>query len=229
MRMLARGAGGLVWVGALLTVALAGPGEAALAPPPLEPSGWAAWAAGRTGVDAVFGLARLGVLALAWYLLVVTGLGVLARLPRARPLARAAHVVTLPAVRRALDCVLGASLAAGVLTGPAGTAPALAGAHDIQSSATSWDQDLPGLPFESPAHLPTAGEVVPTTWTVAAGEHFWSIAEAVVGRRTDRTPTTSEVARYWAELIEVNRPLLPDPSNPDLLYPGIALRLPDPA
>lgn len=64
-----------------------------------------------------------------------------------------------------------------------------------------------------------------STWTVTSGDHFWSIAEAVVGgSRVD--PTVREVRRYWQELIRVNRDRLVDPSNPDYILPGQQFRLP---
>ena len=53
---------------------------------------------------------------------------------------------------------------------------------------------------------------------VQPGDSFWSIAAEETGGH--------DVAGYWLELIEVNRAVLVDPSNVDLLYPGQVLRLP---
>jgi hypothetical protein len=36
------------------------------------------------------------------------------------------------------------------------------------------------------------------------------------------------VARYWLRLIEANRSHLPDPADPNLLFPGDVLVLPPP-
>ena len=64
-------------------------------------------------------------------------------------------------------------------------------------------------------------------WTVAPGDHFWSIADRVV---TARHPdaTEQEIARYWLALIDTNRGRLDDPSNPDLLRVGLVLDVPEP-
>lgn len=62
------------------------------------------------------------------------------------------------------------------------------------------------------------------TWTVGPGDDFWSIAEAVVARRSDR-PVPS-VGRYWAALLNANRDRLPVPGDPNLLFPGDRILLP---
>jgi nucleoid-associated protein YgaU len=64
------------------------------------------------------------------------------------------------------------------------------------------------------------------TWTVQPGEHFWSIAEARVAGAIGRDPTDGETAGYWAALVAANRPLLPDPADPDLIFSGQVLVLP---
>lgn len=61
---------------------------------------------------------------------------------------------------------------------------------------------------------------------VQPGEHLWSIAANHLGAVRGHTPTAAEIAPYWHRVIEHNRHALPDPANPDLLYPGIELQLP---
>jgi len=63
-------------------------------------------------------------------------------------------------------------------------------------------------------------------WTVAPGDHLWSIAEQITASALDRHPTEAEVSRYWLQLIEVNKANLIDPTNPDLIRPGQTLMLP---
>jgi len=63
-------------------------------------------------------------------------------------------------------------------------------------------------------------------WIVEPGDHLWSISEQLVAANTDRPASDAEVGRYWLRLIETNRSSLPDPTNPDLIYPGMRLRLP---
>ena len=72
-----------------------------------------------------------------------------------------------------------------------------------------------------------AGHSTMRQWTVAPGDHFWSIADRVV---TARHPdaTEQEIARYWLTLIDTNRGRLDDPSNPDLLRVGLVLDVPEP-
>jgi nucleoid-associated protein YgaU len=82
---------------------------------------------------------------------------------------------------------------------------------------------------------PTVDALVPplvieraaTIHVVQPGEHFWSIAEQVVGDRAAVDPSATEsVDRYWRRLVDANRDRLADPDQPDLLYPGQELVLP---
>lgn len=63
------------------------------------------------------------------------------------------------------------------------------------------------------------------SWTVQPGDHLWAIAEATV-RQIRPAAGREEVASYWLRLVERNRPRLPDPANPDLILPGMQVRLP---
>jgi hypothetical protein len=63
-------------------------------------------------------------------------------------------------------------------------------------------------------------------YIVASGDNLWSIAAAHLTTERGARPTAAEVTPYWRALIEANRDALPDPDNPDLLFPGIELRLP---
>jgi hypothetical protein len=90
-------------------------GGGALAPPPLDPAGWAGWAAARDPVLAAVALLRLVVLALLWYLVGATAVGVLARLARSVRLVRVADALTIPAVRRVVRSGLGVTLAVGMV------------------------------------------------------------------------------------------------------------------
>lgn len=82
-------------------------------------------------------------------------------------------------------------------------------------------REVPPLgPSERPHPAP------PATWTVHAGDDFWSIAENVVSRRSPTSVSGREVATYWSRLIAANRGRLPEPGDPDLLFPGDTLVLP---
>jgi len=82
-------------------------------------------------------------------------------------------------------------------------------------------------PPTAPPTPPALGPV-PGSWTVRSGDHFWAVAEQVLSRAWGRPPTDAEVARYWRTLVETNRSRLPDPANPDLLFPGHSLTVPPP-
>jgi nucleoid-associated protein YgaU len=62
--------------------------------------------------------------------------------------------------------------------------------------------------------------------TVAVEDSFWSIAEQLVRIQLGRTPADDEVLEPWLALIDANRDRLDDPDNPDLLHPGLVLRIP---
>lgn len=63
-------------------------------------------------------------------------------------------------------------------------------------------------------------------WTVRPGDHLWRIAHDTTSARLGRPATEAEVAPYWKQLIETNRPRLVDPNNPDLIFPGQVFVLP---
>jgi nucleoid-associated protein YgaU len=115
----------VAWLGSLVTgvVLFHALGSGPLEPPPLtDPSSWGAWAEAREPVTAVIAVLRLVVLALAWYLVGVTTIGLVARLVRAARLVRLVDALTVPAVRRLLQGALGLSLATAMVgaAAPAG-------------------------------------------------------------------------------------------------------------
>jgi hypothetical protein len=67
----------------------------------------------------------------------------------------------------------------------------------------------------------------PTSWTVASGDSFWSIAAETLAQAGE-APTDRRVIGYWRRVVEANRGRLVDLGNPDLLVPGQELVLPDP-
>ncbi len=68
---------------------------------------------------------------------------------------------------------------------------------------------------------------VDRSWTVAPGDSFWAIADEHLQDSWGREVAESEVASYWKSLIEANTNRLVEPGNPDLLYPGQVLTLPE--
>jgi hypothetical protein len=86
-------------------------GHGTLAGPPLTtPSAWPAWLDGRDPLVAAMAILRLGMLAVCWYLAVLTAVAAAARaVAGARGLAVAARAAPVP-VRRILHAALGAGV-----------------------------------------------------------------------------------------------------------------------
>lgn len=87
-----------------------------------------------------------------------------------------------------------------------------------------WDLHLPEgavLPLSYEAEVAAADEV-----EVEPGDHFWSIAEDAMTDAWGRVPSDSELAPYWADVVELNTDRLLPPGDPDLIYPGQVFDLP---
>ena len=61
---------------------------------------------------------------------------------------------------------------------------------------------------------------------VERGDNLWDLAEEHLEDSIDRQATDNEIAPYWLDVIEENRPRLVDPANPSLIYPGQTVHLP---
>jgi hypothetical protein len=218
-------------------------GNGALAGPDLRsPSTWATWAQDSTPADAVMSVLRIVVLALAAYLLVVTLLAVAFRLGDAGREVSVLDVVTLPFVRSIVQAGIGVGLVGATVAGVAAqpmprSAPTSADAAIVaaEPAPTIAAIDAPApVPSTVEAAAPAADVAVHArpeppaarTWTVAPGDHLWSIAERTVADALGRPPAEAEVVAYWQSLLDVNRASLADPENPDLLFSGQVLTLP---
>lgn len=62
--------------------------------------------------------------------------------------------------------------------------------------------------------------------TVVEGDHLWKIASDHLEHRFGASSKPETVARYWRAVIELNRDGLRS-GDPDLIYPGEVIRLPD--
>ncbi|HSK25028.1 MAG TPA: LysM domain-containing protein [Egicoccus sp.] len=208
--------------------------------PPWQPDAFLGWLGATDPLLATMSLLRLLVLALSWYLVGVTAVGVVARLAGAVRLVRLADALTVPALRRLLQSALGVGLATAMV---AAATPARAQPLPLQlldgvavETADTAASDAPER-LPSPSHgvpVPVVADTVgdvdasppPGQHIVVAGESFWRIAADHVAQASDRPAADAEVAMYWRRLIEQNRSRLADPGNPDLLYPGQRLDLP---
>lgn len=216
----------VAWTGVLVaTVALVGP-----APRLDRPAGTGGWL-DDGGVGATVAVLRLAVLALAWYLLAATVLAVGARLARVPRLLAATDLVTIPAVRRLAEGAVGVSLAAAVLTADVGGLPARPAVAAVAESGPVTDPPVMRRAADGPAvpHMRRLPDAAPAaTWTVRPGDHLWRVAEEVLTAAWGRPPTDREITPYWRDVVEANRPRLPDPRNPDLIWPSMELTVPPP-
>ncbi|HVM10174.1 MAG TPA: hypothetical protein VM345_17040 [Acidimicrobiales bacterium] len=197
------------------------------------------WASVVDPAAAVAGVLRLGVHAMAVYLLVTTLASIVAhRLAarRGRPATTLDRFVA-PPLRRLVRVACGVTLTVGVasLTRPAPAASPPATVAPLPSTSTT----LP-LPPPLPVEGSTAGsadtdgisgsddttgvddgaEPAAEEWLVEPGDHLWAIAEATLADRWGREPTDREVDPYWRHLVEANRDRLVVANDPDLLIPG---------
>jgi hypothetical protein len=282
----------IAWLGGLIvgTALFHALGSGPLAAPPLDPAGWSAWLAERDALIAAVAVLRLVVLALSWYLVGATTIGIAARLARAARLVRVADTLTVPFVRRLLQATLGLSLATSMVVSampsgslqvpveessvslsamPPGSSDALpsrVAASEAELRAVTADQEE-GVTLE---RLPPSGRPLPLElverareraraadgavsaeaegeaesvpdlardadgsidrgvdeYVVTPGDSLWSIAEATLVA-DEREPDDEAVATYWRAVVEANRDALTDPENPDLIFPGQVVRLPE--
>jgi hypothetical protein len=67
----------------------------------------------------------------------------------------------------------------------------------------------------------------PGTLVVQPGQSLWSIAAGEVQQRLEAPPPGGPVGQYWAQLVAANHSRLPVPGDPDLIYPGTVIALPE--
>lgn len=189
-------------------------------------------------------------LGLAWYLLVVISLQVIASAAGYR--SRALDAITPLLVKQAIGLSLAITSVVPVWSLPAG-ADSGESPPVTMVRVSSVETDAPGTTTPTTTRPPVSqtpdttdadGMVMTrlgpvddqqattpettraTRWTVTEGEHFWQIAADVLEERLDRSANEAEIDSYWRLLIERNRHRLVDPANPDLLLPGQVLDLP---
>jgi len=101
---------------------------------------------------------------------------------------------------------------------------------EADTSPASAPQPGPGASSDAEASFETAETAAGTEETHrVAGEHFWHIAEHTLAAREGPDPDEDAVRAYMNRLVAANRDRLADPQNPDLLFPGQVVALPDAA
>ncbi|MGH8884814.1 MAG: hypothetical protein ACRDYX_06510 [Egibacteraceae bacterium] len=83
-------------------------------------------------------------------------------------------------------------------------------------------------PAVSAAERPAPAPQERGTYVVRHGDHLWGIAEETLEKAWGYPPTDEQIVPYWQQLIEINRAVLVDPGNPDLILPGQTFTVPPP-
>jgi hypothetical protein len=224
----------------LLLIALAwlhalGDGDLS-APPWSEPASLGDWVEARGAAVTAFALLRQAALLICCYLLATALLGWTVRTFGMIATQRVLDRITVPALHHVLGTAVGAGLTSMVALGGTAAAttppprPGVAVIHRLDPPPTTVapsPREAPSAPAgtASMRRLDTterAGE----TWTVEPGDSFWLVASSHLAELRGEEPSDREVTRYWLDLIEANRSTLPDPLNPDLLFPSAVLVLP---
>ena len=220
----------------IAVLAAAGRGPLAL---PAPGESWSSWLNSRDAITLTFVAVRVGALVLAWYLLLIGVVGGVAAAARSARLLRLADWLTVPAVRSLVRSLLGVTFATATLvaaapraSSPIADPPAAAVAATITTPRHDTAAGVSPTPPPPPAapvivrSKPPQDQRDTASWTVAPGDHFWSIAQRHLHTALGDQPSEEEVARYWRRLVDANRDRLADPGNIDLIYPGQVLRLP---
>ncbi len=134
------------------------------------------------------------------------GVGTLSDAPPTTLLADSSAPVAGPAD---LDVEAGSSLAPGLV----------AGLQDEGTEGGSQDGTV-DMPTEPSVAVPTG-----TVYVVARGDNFWAIADAHLTLVRGSSPTNSQIATYWRQMVDANRTTITS-GNPDLIYPGEQIVLP---
>lgn len=92
-------------------------GHGQLSSPPLaEPGQWSTWTGEKNAATIAFAVLRLVAEGLAWYLLAVTVLHLVARLTRSASMMSLARLLTAPGARRVVAGIVGVTVVSSVLT-----------------------------------------------------------------------------------------------------------------
>lgn len=114
--------------------------------------------------------------------------------------------------------------------GPATSSTSPTTGHPPASMTHLGDEPVLGARHEvldAPPHRPRGWLHAPVAvHVVEAGDHFWSIARDVVTGHLGHPPTDREIAAYWLRLVAANLDRLVDPTEPDLIHPGLVVTLP---
>lgn len=143
-------------------------------------------------------------------------------------MAWAEEPTTAPVLRRApaVDTTTTTTTAPPSITTTTASTTTTAGTSTTTTPTTPTSNPVV-LPQEEPNPAPPDNAKTGRTRTIAPGQHLWAVAEQALADAWGRAPSDAEIAPYWTDLVLLNRPGLPDPSNPDLVFPGHTVVLPE--
>ena len=186
------------------------------------------WARANDPLVVFFTAARMATVGLAWYLLLLSALSLMAATLGSVRLMRLTQRLAPSMFRPLLQTLAGVGVSAVLSTAmPAAASAPVPPALVVDAAPPTPHEPRASEPLP-PALTVRRGQTpndAPGTWQVRPGDHFWSIAETVA-TRGGGTPDDARVARYWQRLVDANRAQLADPANEDLLFPGQILDLP---
>lgn len=106
--------------------------------------------------------------------------------------------------------------------GSPSTTPPTAPPTTPPATPSHTDVPVPAEPPTPPAEVPTSPSSA--VHIVSAGENMWVIAKATLLQRLDTVPTDRQTHAYWIRMLQTNEVRSGDPN---LIYPGERLSLPD--
>ena len=99
------------------------------------------------------------------------------------------------------------------------------GAGGFSPDAAGWPGAEEGDGFWRPDAVTQGLSAAATTYTVAAQDNLWQIAETHLRQTAGRDVTEDEVAQYWRRVVDANRSSVSS-GDPNLIYPDEHVTLP---
>lgn len=227
-----------LWFASLLCVLLILQllGESAYQLPSFEVDAYRTWVKNTETTIVVFTFIRVIAMYAIAYLIVATAICAVAHCTPWRRFIRIIDALTVPAARafavRAASLSAASALALPATTSHASASPDVPVLRHLLPSENAPSPSLPTTTNSVSASPPTLTDLPPSvtstrTHVVQRGENFWLIAQNQLTSALERPPTDGEVTAYWRQLVELNQHRLRHSEDPDLIFPGQLIDLPE--